>query len=133
MRTATAVAALAAALLLSAPLRAATIGLEVEGGAAPRIFLNGATPVNVGAPEFDELHWGFNVADNARLWDSLWIEWTGGTLVFRQPGTGRTTMPASATREGHPFPSPIPAPMTFPLLLGALGALGLSARVRRAA
>ncbi len=181
MRALTAIAALAAALLVPAPLQAATIGLQVEGGGAPQIYrltsgtflglwgfdnreranpgkgdvtlsgpddilsgfvsgrqtivgyYNGPNPVNTGASEFDELLWGFTVADNARLWDSLWIEWTGGNLVFQQPGIGRTTMPALATRDGDPFVTSIPVPMAFPLLLGALGALGLVARVRRPA
>lgn len=97
-------------------------------------FYNGATAVNAGASEFDRIVWGFTVADDARLYDSLWIEWTGGNLVFRPPSGGTKTMSATATRAGDPFAvTPVPAPAALPLLLAALGAVGLLARRRKAA
>ncbi len=105
-------------------------------GGASRIvaFYNGATPVNPGAKEFDPLDFGFTIADNARLFNSLWIEWKSGTLVYRQPAGGTTSMAARATRDGDPFAiTPVPVPAALPLLLAGVGALALVARRRKTA
>lgn len=96
-------------------------------------FYNGATPVNPGAAEFTPLVFGFTIADNALLPQSLWIEWMGGVIRYEQPN-GRVAGMNSrrVTREGDPL-AVIPAPAALPLLLAGLGALGFAARRRRAA
>jgi hypothetical protein len=97
-------------------------------------YYNGATPINAGALEFDALTYSFTIEDNARLWDSVWVEWTGGLLTYQQPSNGTATMNSSnITRDGDPFaPAPVPLPAAGFLLLGALGGLGLAKR-RKAA
>ena len=96
-------------------------------------FYNGSTPVNDGAEEFDPIVWGFEVANNAMLPRSLWIEWTGGVIRYQQPN-GRTAGMNSRriTAEGDPL-AVVPVPAALPLLLVAFGALGLAARRRKAA
>jgi len=97
-------------------------------------FYNGRTVVNPGRSEFDPIVWGFTLADEARLFDSLWIEWTTGALVFRGPVGGTRTMEPNATLPGDPFAvTPVPVPASLPLFLAGLGILGLIARFRRPA
>lgn len=97
-------------------------------------FYNGQTVVNPGKSEFDPIVWGFTLDDEARLFGSLWIEWTGGALVFRGPVGGTKTMNPNVTLEGDPLAlTPIPLPAALPLLLAGLGGLALIARRRKAA
>lgn len=96
-------------------------------------FYNGATPVNPGVAEFTPIVWNFTIADNALLPRSLWIEWTGGVIRYQQPNGRIAGMNSRRiTREGDPL-SVVPVPAALPLLLGALGALGLAARRRKTA
>jgi hypothetical protein len=97
-------------------------------------FYNGATPVNAGASEFDPLVYSFTIADNARLLNSLWIEWTGGRITYQQPNGKRASMNSRrVTLPGDPLAvAVVPAPAALPLLLAGLGALAF-ARRRRAA
>lgn len=96
-------------------------------------FYNGATPVNPGAAEFSPLVFGFTIADNAFLPQSLWIEWTGGVIRYRQPNGRAAGMNSRRiTRDGDPL-AVVPTPAALPLLLAGLGAIGLVARRRRAA
>jgi hypothetical protein len=103
-------------------------------GGASRIvgFYNGSTPVNAGKAQFAPLTFSFTVADNTRLFNSLWVEWTSGNLVYRQPTGGTTTMAARKTLEGDPL-TPVPLPAALPLLLAGVGGLALLARRRKAA
>jgi hypothetical protein len=102
-------------------------------------FYNGRTVVNSGRSEFDPIVWGFTIGDEERLSDSLWIEWTGGGLVFRGPVGGTRNMQPNATLAGDPFlarasaVTPMPVPGALPLFLAGLGVMGLIARVRRRA
>lgn len=102
-----------------------------------RGFYNGATVVNPGRSEFDPITWGFTIADEERLVDSLWIEWTGGALVFRGPVGGTQTMGQAVTLPGDPIlaraVTPVPVPGALPLFLAGLGVMGLIARFRRPA
>ena len=108
------------------------IGGFTSGGGNIVQFYNGTNPINAGASEFDVLTFAFNVADNARLFDSIWVEWTGGNLVYQQPSGGTTTMGTTVTRSGDPL-SAIPVPAALPLLAGAIGVFGLIGLRRRAA
>lgn len=104
------------------------------GGSRILRFYNGKTPVVPGAREFAPLMFGFAIDDNARLFNSVWIEWTSGNLVYRQPNGGTATMSARATLDGDPLAvTPVPVPAALPLLLAGLGALALAARRRKAA
>jgi hypothetical protein len=102
-----------------------------------RGFYNGRTVVNPGRSEFDPIVWGFTIADEARLSGSLWIEWTGGALVFRGPVGGNQTMAPNVTLPGDPIlaraVTPVPVPGALPLFLAGLGVMGLIARFRRPA
>jgi hypothetical protein len=96
-------------------------------------FYNGAIPLNDGAAEFTPLVFGFVVSDNALLPQSLWIEWTGGAIRYRQPNGRAAGMNSRrVTLEGDPL-AVVPTPAALPLLLAGLGALGLAARRRKAA
>ena len=102
-------------------------------------FYNGRTVVNPGRSEFDPIVWGFTIGDEGRLSDSLWIEWTGGGLVFKGPVGGTRNMQPNATLAGDPFltsasaVTPMPVPGALPLFLAGLGVMGLIARFRRRA
>jgi hypothetical protein len=96
-------------------------------------FYNGATPVNPGAAEFSPIVFGFTIDDNALLPQSLWIEWTGGVIRYRQPNDRVAGMNSRRiTRDGDPL-AVVPTPAALPLLLAGLGALGFAARRRKAA
>ncbi len=95
-------------------------------------YYNGANPINAGASEFDALAFGFDVADNDRLFDSVWVEWTGGMLVYGNPSGGTNTMSANATLDGDPL-APIPLPATVWMLVAGLGGLFAVRRRRRTA
>jgi hypothetical protein len=103
-------------------------------GGASRIVrvYNGSTAVNPGKAQFTPVTFSFTIADNARLSNALWIEWTSGTLVYRQPAGGTATMAARATLQGDPL-TPVPVPAALPLLLAGLGGLALVARRRQVA
>ena len=86
---------------------------------------NGINPINPGASNFDPLVLGFIVSDDARLYDAIWVEWTGGNLVHQRPSGGTSTAGATATLEGDPFRTPEPASMIL-LGLGIFGVASLS-------
>ena len=106
------------------------IGGFTSGGSNIVGFFNGTNPINAGASEFDSLGYSFTIAADTRLFDSLWIEWTGGNLVYSFNGNSRTMGDGNITREGDPFSpaTPIPLPAAGWLLLAAFGGLGVAAR-----
>lgn len=106
------------------------VGGFTSGGGNIVNFFNGTNPINGGASEFDELTFGFDVAEGKRLFDSLWIEWTGGTLVYENPWGGTNTMGSKATLEGDPFAdtAPVPLPAAAWMLMAAVGGLGIASR-----
>lgn len=92
---------------------------------------NGTNPINGGASEFDQLTYSFTVNAGERLFDSLWIEWTGGNLVYqKQLGRGTTTMNSNnITRQGDPLAAAVPLPAAGWMLIA--GVAGLFAVRRR--
>lgn len=107
----------------------------ISGGGNIVNYYNGTNPINGGASEFDPLSVPFTIADNARLFDSLWIEWTGGNLVYQQPSGGTSTMNSTnITRDGDPLANnDVPEPGTLMLLGAGLVGLGAARRKRSAA
>lgn len=87
-----------------------------------------------GSPaEFDPFGATFEIATTNgtdKLFDSFWVEWTGGNLFNR---AGNSNMAASATLEGDPLAAQVPVPAALPLLAAALGGLGFASRRRKAA
>ncbi|MEO0529071.1 MAG: PEP-CTERM sorting domain-containing protein [Planctomycetota bacterium] len=95
------------------------------GGANIVEYYNGTNPINAGAAEFDVLAYPFTIADDARLFDSVWVEWTGGPLVYQRPSGGTATMNSTnITRMGDPI---IPEPSTA-ILAGLALAAGCARR-----
>jgi len=77
-----------------------------------------------------------SASDNGKLFDSLWVEWTGGTLNFIREGGGTDTLPASPAGDRFSqvtfVPSdaaPVPAPAT--LAIFGLGLAGMAFALRR--
>ena len=97
-------------------------------------FYNGLTPANPGAPQFSPVAWGFFFPADTRLSGALWIEWTHGALVYRQPGerTRAVMNPGQVTRAGDPFALPqVPLQSAVVYMAGALILLGAAGRWRR--
>ena len=90
-----------------------------------------------GAPsEFDPFVDGTTIAATSnggtKFFDSLWIEYTD-TVVFSNGSGGTRTLGTGVTLPGDPT-TPVPAPATLPLMLGAVAAFGfLAAKTRKAA
>lgn len=104
-----------------------------SGGAARIVgFYNGATPVNPGKAQFTPVVWGFTIGDNVRHSNALWIEWESGSLVYKQPRRGTSSMSARETLAGDPL-TPVPVPAALPLLLAGLGVLAIAGRRRKTA
>ena len=75
----------------------------------------------------------FSVADEARLFDSLWVEWSGdSSLVFGKAfGGGTTTLGNTVTQLGAaPIGGAVPEPSTWALLILGFGAIGGAMRRR---
>lgn len=97
-------------------------------------FYNGLTPVKPGAPQLSPVAWGAFVPADTRLPGALWLEWTQGALVYRQPvGRNRSAMnPGQVTRAGDPFALPqVPLQSAVVYMAGALVLLGAAGRWRR--
>lgn len=92
---------------------------------------NGSNPINAGTAEFDVLSYDFEVADDARLFNAIWIEWTGGNLVYQNVKGGTSTMGTRVSLDGDPL-SAVPVPAALPMLLAAIGGLGLMRRRKTA-
>lgn len=90
-------------------------------------FFNGTNPINSGAVEFDELVYGFTVTAGSRLFDSLWVQWSGGDLVYSF-GNKTRTMRAAVTRQGDPLAS-VNEPSA--IAIAALGLIGMVLTGRR--
>lgn len=103
-----------------------SMGFTPSSASSIVAYYNGTNPINVGASEFEVLSFPFTVADNARLFDSLWVEWTGGNLVYNTVTGGTATMGTTVTRSGDPL---IPEPSALGLMACALG-FGLRRRAR---
>ncbi len=95
-------------------------------------YYNGTNPINAGASEFDALAFSFTVLDQDRLFDSLWVEWTGGNLVARTASGGTSTMSELVTRSGDPLQNVIPEPGTLAIWGVGLGVMAIGRRRRQA-
>ena len=75
----------------------------------------------------------FSVADEARLFDSLWVEWSGDSnLVFGKAfGGGTTTLGNTVTQLGAaPIGGAVPEPGTWALMILGFGLVGSALRRR---
>jgi len=98
-----------------------------------------------GGSEFDILlddHVATPNSDGKKIWDSVWVRWTGGDLISVDPSNqGTQTMSATATRTGplptlqQPDPAqlPVPEPATAGVLALVAAGLTLTRRRRQAA
>lgn len=71
------------------------------------------------------------IDDEARLFDSLWVEWDGSSsLVFKKAfGSGTTTLGNRVTQTGvAPISSAVPEPGTWALLVIGFGMMGAALR-----
>lgn len=100
-----------------------TSGFTAGSQSALVAAYNGTNPINAGASEFDPLTYSFDVSIGDRLFDSIWLEWTGGNLVYnKQLGGGTNTMGTSVSLSGDPL-APIPLPAAAWLLIAGIGGL----------
>jgi hypothetical protein len=91
-------------------------------------FYNGANPVNTSRSEFDSLRYPFTIQAGDRLYNSLWIEWTGeGNLVYNFLGRTRT-MGTTVTLTDDNSHISVPDASIMWLLGPALIFLGFSGR-----
>lgn len=81
------------------------LALIVSGSGNVVDFYNGTNPINPALSEFDELMYPFTVLEGQRLFDALWVEWTGGPLVVSNGLGGTGTLAATVTRSGDPLGS----------------------------
>ncbi|MEM8822354.1 MAG: VPLPA-CTERM sorting domain-containing protein [Pseudomonadota bacterium] len=107
------------------------------GGSASRIvgyYFGGDSALNNGASEFDVIRGSLQLDAEARYFNSLWIEWTGGTLSFRSISGTRTLGINNATiLPGDPLAvSSVPLPAAGWMLLAGLGGLVALKRRRKA-
>ncbi len=112
-------------------------GFENRGNTDP-VTINTASELTAGFTtgtvvgylddEFNPFSFPFTVDADTRLFDSIWVEWTGGNLGYSFQGKSRT-MSSNVTLAGDP--TAVPEPGVIALL--ALGLLGLVALRRRTA
>jgi hypothetical protein len=77
-----------------------------------------------------------SVSDEARLFDSLLLEFSAGTssVTFRRPSGGTTSLGLAVTRTGPPplaVSSAVPEPATWAMMLLGFFAIGGMMRVRK--
>jgi hypothetical protein len=86
-----------------------------------------------GADELDLISGPIDIADNSRFFQSIFVEWTGGNLVYNFTGKTRT-LSGTVTQAGDPLaPSPVPLPAAMWLLLAGMGGLAYAGRAKGAA
>ncbi|SCZ66263.1 PEP-CTERM sorting domain-containing protein [Thiohalomonas denitrificans] len=110
-----------------------------SGGDTIKEYYNGPNPVNDGAHEFDKLSYDFTVGKGERWFDSLWVEWSGGNLVYQFGDGTRTmsTMPSTPTLESRLWADgggngvSVSEPGSLALLVAGFAGLGLLHRRRK--
>ena len=87
-------------------------------------YYGGNTAFNGAAAEFDAIVGPLSLPNGQRFFDSVWVEWTSGSLIFNSIGLSRSMNPSNVSLPGEPFAAAaVPLPGGWWMMLAGLAGL----------